>query len=158
MAVKHHAALKQSEIAGTKLANARQAVERNETSRQKLATQTDHNSRQQATLEPRKTIRQLDVALDSVLTATKLTLALLITFAIRQYLSSMPMSPHTFISRVFGVQGRRETRPDEIRVIFYENPRDPQVNAVLSQACLALNSRALTRRGKRLHYEVSSPP
>ncbi len=38
-------------------------------------------------LEPQRTIRQLDVAQDMILTATKLTAAQLISFAIREYLS-----------------------------------------------------------------------
>ncbi len=109
-------------------------------------------------LEPRRTIRKLDVALDTVLTATKLTAALLITFVIREYLSVMPMTPQTFASRLFGVRGRRETRPEEERVVFYENPRDPAVNAALDDACKRLNKRRLVREGRRLSYALEPPP
>ncbi len=109
-------------------------------------------------LEPRRTIRKLDVALDTVLTATKLTAALLITFVIREYLTVLPMTPQTFASRLFGTHGRRETRPEAERVVFYENPRDPAVNAALADACKRLNKRRLVRDGRRLSYALEPPP
>ena len=109
-----------------------------------------------AKLEQQRTIRQLDVALDSVLTAAKLTCALLITFALREYLGAIPMTPHTFSSRVFGIRGRRELRPNEERVFFYENPRDPEVNAALTAACVRLNKRRLTRADRQLRYQMAA--
>ena len=102
-----------------------------------------------------RTIRQLDVALDSVLTAAKLTCALLITFALREYLVTMPMTPHTFVSRLFGIRGRREVRHDEERIYFYQNPRDPEVNAALADACLRLNKRRLSLGERQLRYEMA---
>ena len=109
-------------------------------------------------LEPRRTIRKLDVALDTVLTATKLTAALLITFVVREYLAAMPMTPQTFASRLFGVRGRRETRPEAERVVFYENPRDAAVNIALADACARLNKRRLVRAGRKLSYALEPPP
>ncbi|MHB8878568.1 MAG: hypothetical protein ACYC8T_33130, partial [Myxococcaceae bacterium] len=107
-----------------------------------------------AKLEPRRTIRQLDVAQDTVLTAAKLTAAQLISFALREYLPSMPMSPHTFVSRVFGLHGRKELHPTEEHIVFVENPRDPEVNAAVADACRRLNERKLQRDGRRLRYSV----
>jgi len=109
-------------------------------------------------LETRQTIRQLDVALDKVLTATKLTAALLITFVVREYLCAMPMTPQTFASRLFSIRGRRETRPGDEHIVFYENPRDPEVNATLADACRRLNKRRLVRDGRKLSYAVEPPP
>ena len=60
--------------------------------------------------------------------------------------------------RVFGVRGRRETYAAEQRVIFFENPRDPEVNAALVAACRALNAQKLTRAGRRLLYETQAAP
>jgi hypothetical protein len=77
---------------------------------------------------------------------------------VREYLPSMSMTPHTFISRVFGLRGRRESTAEQTRVVFYENPRDPEVNAALRQACECLNRRRLMRSGKRLLYEVEALP
>lgn len=119
-----------------------------------LKTRRDKAAERCAHLEGQKSIRQLDVALDSVLTAAKLTLALLITFVIREYFASNPMTPHTFISRIFGMKGRRVTRPGEEHIVFYENPRDPAMNQAIAEACRQLNKRALVRQGRRLHYSV----
>ena len=79
---------------------------------------------------------------------------MLITFALREYLCALPMT-QTFVSRVFGVRGRRELRPGEEKVVFYENPRDPQVNAVLANACQQLKRRRLSRDGRKLLYEMA---
>jgi hypothetical protein len=110
-----------------------------------------------AHLEHQRSIRQLDVALDMVLTATKLSCALLITYALREYLAATPMTPHTFATRVFGIRGRREVRPEEERIYFYENPRDPDINAALADACRRLNARRLSREGRRLRYAMARP-
>jgi len=90
-----------------------------------------------------------------VLTATKLSCALPITFALREYLAGTPMTPHTFATRVFGIRGCREVSPREERVFFYENPRDPDINTALAAACRRLNSRRLSRDGRRLRYEMA---
>ena len=81
--------------------------------------------------------------------------ALVITFALREYLAASPMTPHTFTTRVFGTRGRREVRPDDERIFFYENPRDPDINAALTDACRRLNLRRLSRGGRRLRYEMA---
>ena len=114
----------------------------------------ERTAARRAKLEPRRTIRQLDVAQDTILTAAKLTAAQLISFALREYLPSMPMSPQTFVSRVFGIRGRKELRPTEEHIIFIENPRDPEVNAAVGDACRRLNERKLNRDGRRLRYSV----
>lgn len=121
-----------------------------------LKTSLAQLSTRRTKLEPQQTIRQLDVAQDSVLTATKLTLLLLISFVLREYLPGMRMTPHTFISRVFSVRGRKEVSLDEERIVFYENPRDPEVNTALVEACRHLNSRHLRRKGRLLRYSTES--
>ena len=109
-------------------------------------------------LESQKTIRKLDVALDSVLTAFKLATAFLITFALREYLGSKTMTAATFVARVLSIQGRRELDSGEERIVFYENPRDPEINAVLAKACVRLNQRVLQRKGRRLCYRIEAAP
>jgi len=119
-----------------------------------LKASLEQLSTKKGKLEPQRTIRQLDVAQDSVLTATKLTVLLLISFILREYLPSMRMTPHTFISRIFSLPGRREVSPDEEWIVFYENPRDPEVNTALADACRRLNSRHLRRNGRSLRYSI----
>jgi hypothetical protein len=66
------------------------------------------------------------------------------------------MTPQTFISRVLPIRGRRVLREDTEVVSFYENPRDPEVNEALRDACIRLNRRQLQRDGRSLRYIVES--
>jgi hypothetical protein len=155
VAVEHQQALVTAEATDREFDAAQEALKRNHARTIELDAKLTKLKARRAKLEQERAIRQLDVALDSVLTAAKLTCALLITFALREYLSAMPMTPHTFVTRVFGIRGRRELRPGEERVVFYENPRDPEVNAALAGACQRLNQRRLSRDGRKLRYEMA---
>ena len=156
--IEHQQAMVRAEATQTLFDGAQQALKANLTQAGALDELLAKATERSTKLEPRRTIRKLDVALDTVLTATKLTAALLITFVVREYLAAMPMTPQTFASRLFGVRGRRETRPDEERVIFYENRRDPAVNAAIADACKRLNKRRLVRDGRKLSYAIEPPP
>lgn len=133
------------------------ALEANRTETAKLEASLKKIAKRRTKLEPQRAIRELDVELDRVLTATKLTASLLLTFAIREYLPSFPMTPQTFISRVLPLRGRRVLREDTEVVSFYENSRDPEVNEALRDACIRLNRRQLQRDGRCLRYTVESP-
>jgi hypothetical protein len=154
-AIEHQQALVRAEAAALDCDAAKKALLRNDARVVELETNRATVAARRQKLEPQQTIRQLDVALDSVLTAAKLTCALLITFALREYLAAMPMTPHTFVSRLFSIRGRKEIRPKEERIYFYENPRDPEVNAALADACLRLNKRRLTIGNRQLRYEMA---
>lgn len=154
VSVEHQGALVRTETAKQALDEAQVAVAKSTERTRKLEERIEQAAARRAKLEPQRTIRQLDVAQDSVLTAAKLTALQLISFAIREYLPSMLMTPHTFISRVFGLRGRKEIRGDEEHVIIVENPRDPDVNAAVADACERLNRRRLERDGKRLVYSI----
>jgi hypothetical protein len=154
-AIEHQEAMKRTEAAKRALDIAEKASMKNDERTIKLDAQLAKVTAQRAKLEQQRVIRQLDVELDRVLTAAKLTCALLITFVLREYLCAMPMTPHTFASRLFGVRGRRELHPGLEQVVFYENPRDPEVNAVLANACQLLNNRRLTRDGRKLRYQMA---
>lgn len=154
-AVEHQETLVRTEATERAFNLAQEALKQNHARTIELDAERTKLTARRKKLEQQRTIRQIDVALDRVLTAAKLTCALLITFALREYLCAMPMTPHTFASRVFGIRGRRELRPGEEHVVFYENPRDPEINAVLAAACQRLNHRRLTRDGRQLRYEMA---
>jgi hypothetical protein len=130
----------------------------NEARREKVSEELKRLTEERKALDPQKTIRQLDVALDSVLTAMKLAAAFLITFVLREYLGSKPMTAGAFVAHVLSIRGRREIRPDEERIVFYKNPRDPEINEVLAKACARLNERNLQRGGRRLSYTLEVAP
>ena len=155
-AVEHQEAMKRAETAKRSLDTAEKASKKNDERTIKLDAQLAKLTAQRAKFEQQRFVRQLDVELDRVLTAAKLTCALLITFVLREYLCAMPMTPHTFVSRILGVRGRRELRPGLEQIVFYENPRDPEVNAVLANACQRLNQRRLTRDGRKLRYKMAT--
>lgn len=157
-ALAHQQALVVAEQTAAAAKVARASQERNQARATKLEQQLGELAARAHHLEPQRTIRQLDVAQDSILTATKLTALQLIAFVLRVYLAPLPMTPETFVSRVFSLRGRKEIEPSLERIIFYENPRDPQITAALHAACRCLNRRNLQREGRRLRYAVEPPP
>jgi hypothetical protein len=130
----------------------------NEARRGKVSEELKRVAEERKALDPQKTIRQLDVALDSVLTAVKLAAAFLVTFVLREYLGSKPMTAAAFVAHVLSIRGRREILPDEERIVFYKNPRDPEINEVLAKACARLNERNLQRGNRRLSYALEEAP
>jgi hypothetical protein len=158
VAVDHQGALVRAEQTAAAATAAREALGHNQTRTAKLEQQLADLAARQRHLAPQRSIRQLDIAQDTILTATKLTALQLISFASRTYLPALPMTADTFIARVFPLRGRKEVEPDLERVVFYENPRDPEVTAVLHDACRRLNHRDLQRDGRQLRYAVEPPP
>ncbi len=157
-AIEHRKALNSAEDAQRALDKAQRRLMSHRKRMVKLETTLAQLAKRSTHLEPQRRIRQLDVALDSILTATKLTASQLIAFASREYLPSLPMTAQTFVSRAFPIRGHRILRVDEEIVIFHENPRDPEMSAALRDACTRLNSRALARGGRRIRYRVETNP
>jgi len=157
-AVEHQQALVRAEKSAAAATKARAAAERNQTRAATLERQLAEGAARRKHIEAQRVIRRLDVAQDTILTATKLTAMQLMAFALRLYLTSLPMTPETFVTRVFPTRGRKEIEPNVERIIFYENPRDPEVSAALHDACRRLNQRDLQREGRRLHYAVEVAP
>jgi len=158
IALDHQQALVHAETC-TKTANkTRAALEKNAKQRATIEQRTADIAVRKKRLEPQRTIRQLDVTQDTILTATKLTAAQLISFVLREYLPSMPMTPQTFVQRVLSVHGRKEIGREQELVVFYENPRDPLVNDALRNACERLNRRALHCDGRRLSFALERIP
>ena len=61
------------------------------------------------------------------------------------------------LDEIPAVRGRRERRRDEELIVFYANPRDPEMTDALTMACERLNDRDLTRGGRRLRYVIEDP-
>ncbi len=155
----HHTAMATVESTQPALDKAKAALERHEMQRQDTQDAIEKMIDRVAELEPMRMIRQLDVALDSILTAMKLTLAMLIIYAFREYIPSTDISTETFLNRLLSIRGRRETTKTLERIIFYENPRDPRITAALVEACEVLNQRGLERDDRALRFELErSPP
>jgi len=157
-AVGHQVALARCEAATIANKRAQEKWEKLRAQNEKLTADVERIKKEEEKLRPLTKIRQLDMEPDKIFTAMKLALAMLITFALREYLPSMAMLPQTFLSRVMCLQGRREIGAREEVVIFYENQRDPEVTQALRAACVALNKRRLKRDDRSLHYKVEQAP
>jgi hypothetical protein len=157
-ALDHQRALVHAEACTKAATKTRVALEKSVTQRATIEKRIAEIAARRKHLEPQRTIRQLDVAQDTILTATKLTAAQLIAFALREYLPSMPMTPQTFIQRVLSVRGRKEIHRDREIVVLYENSRDPLVTEALRDACDRINRRGLRRDDRRLRFVVEPAP
>ena len=153
--VGYHDALVRAEKAGAERGRAEKALDRHRDRVCNLEKDSEASKNKRARLEPRRMIRELDVEQDRILTATKLTALQLIEFVVREYLLGFLMTPETFVSRVFSIAGRREVTAELEQIVFYENPRDPKVNAELADACIRLNARNLKRNGRLLRYAMA---
>ncbi|MBU0611786.1 MAG: hypothetical protein KKI08_28175 [Armatimonadetes bacterium] len=158
VALDHQQALVHAEACADAATKARAVLDKNVTRRAAIETRNQNVTARKQRLEPHRAIRQLDVAQDGILTATKLTAAMLLSFVVREYLPSMPMTPQTFLQRVLPLRGRKELRIADELVVIYENPRDPLVNDALRDACARINNRQLRRDGRRLRFAVEPPP
>lgn len=158
VALDHQQALVHTEATVKLATKARAALDKNRSRHNTLVERVTEIAARKRHLEPQRTIRQLDTTQDTILTAAKLTALQLISFVVREYFPTMPMTPQTFLQRILSVRGRKETSPDQELVVFYENIRDPLVNDALRDACDRLNRRKLLRGGRRLRYVVEHPP
>lgn len=158
VALDHQQALVHAETCTKAATKARAALDKSVARRAAITERADDIAARKKHIEPQRTIRQLDVAQDTILTATKLTAVQLISFALREYLPAMPMTPHTFLQRILSISGRKEIGDDQELVVFYENPRDPLVNDALRDACTRLNRRTLRRDDRRLRFAVEQAP
>jgi hypothetical protein len=156
-AVQHHASMTQEEHSRKVLNQLEKTASQHEARKQRLEASISKAKARMAHLEPQRKIRQLDVALDMILTATKLTALQLILFVIREYLVGYAITPMTFVARMLTTRGRLIRRPNEEIIVFYENPRDPEMGRALRLAAERLNSRGLTRNERTLRYVVESP-
>jgi hypothetical protein len=156
--IAHHDALIAIETAEPALKKATEQLEQHRTKREDTLDSIENMCDRITELEPMSTIRQLDVSLDTILTAMKLALALLITFVLREYVPSDRMSTETFIYRLLTTRGRRELTKHRELIVFYANPRDPRINAALAEACDQLNRRALVRDDRELRFALENRP
>lgn len=158
IALEHQHALVQLEACMQAANKAQTALDKNVARRAAIEERAAEVDARKKRLEPQRTIRQLDVSQDTILTAAKLTAAQLISFVLREYLPSMPMTPQTFVQRILGIQGRKEIARDHELVVFYENPRDPVINETLQKACERINRRGLRHGNRKLRFAVEPAP
>jgi hypothetical protein len=131
------------------------AQEGMERRRQRLDKHIDR----QAQLESRRSIFRHDVELDSLFGLFKVGLVLMLMYVLKEYFGEARMDPVTFLERIATLPARRLLTPQVERVTFEYNRRDPDIMALLTEHCEAINARGLrTRSGRILRLQVDPAP
>lgn len=124
----------------------------------KLRDQVERIAAERPKLARHQTICTVDVELDQIMTAFKLTFLNLCNKLMACYFGGRTMQIDTLIRAVLTLPGERErTRTDET-IRIWRQPRDRKVMPLVEEACRLLTARGLVRHGRRLHYEVVDPP
>jgi len=121
--------------------------------------QLEQYQERQTLLDSRRRIFKHDVELDSIFSVLKVGLVLTIMFVLKEYLGDARMEALTFLERVATLPARLRLLPQVELLTFVYNERDPDVMALLTQHCEAINARALrTRSGRTLRVQVDPAP
>lgn len=122
------------------------AVAASDAKQQKLAEE-------RSVLERRREIFTVDVELDELLTAFKLTFMNLCCLLMKQYLGTW-MELETLIDAVLTLPGERVITPTTETVRIFRPSRDSRTMAAVERACAALSARGLERNGRALRFEL----
>ena len=107
----------------------------------------------QRLLERRRQIFTVDVELDEMLTAFKLTFMNLCSVLMKDYLG-IRMELETLIDAVLTLPGERVLSPGVETVRIFRPKRDARTMAAVERACIALTERGLVRNGRALRFEL----
>ena len=142
------------------------AVNRDEKKVARLSSQVERQEQQieqyqerQQVLDSRRRIFKHDVELDSIFSVLKFGLVLTITFVLKEYFGNAHMAPVTFLERLATLPARLRVLPQKEILTFPYSRRDPEIMALLTKCCDAINARGLrTRSGRTLQLRVEPPP
>jgi len=127
---------------------------------QAAAAADESRTRKLAEIEHLASLRQIftvDVELDEILTAFKLTFMNLCAVLMAKYLGTT-MELETLIEAVLTLPGERVTTKTTETVRIYRRDRDQRTLAAVERACEQLTLRHLRRDDRDLRFEVVAPP
>ena len=144
---------------GLKVASLSKAVEKKESMLASTHTRLLAAKQEEQGLQSRRKIFQHDVELDSLFNLLKVGLVLVVNFVLKEYFGDARMDAVTFLERVATLPARLRILPHQEILTFEYNRRDPEVMALLTAQCDAINARRLTtRHGRILTIAVDPPP
>ncbi len=109
-------------------------------------------------LAGRRRIFTIDVELDQIMTALKLTFMNLCAVFMSRYLGK-PLQLDTLIRGVLTLPGERVLSPTTETIRIYRRERDRELMPLVEEACRLLTAKGLVRGKRRLRFEVvESPP
>ncbi|MBN2800751.1 MAG: hypothetical protein JXX28_16540 [Deltaproteobacteria bacterium] len=112
---------------------------------------------ERAALARRREIFTVDVELDEVMTAFKLTFMNLCCVLMRQHLGTW-MELETLIETVLTLPGERAVTATTETVRIYRPARDAKTMAAVERACATLTARGLVRDRRALRFELVDGP
>ncbi len=108
-------------------------------------------------LASRRQIFTVDVELDEIMTAYKLTFMNLSSVLINDHLG-VQLELETLIDAVLSLPGERATTATTETIRIYRQERDPVIMNAVERACASLNSRRLHRGDRVLRFELVPNP
>lgn len=129
-----------------------------EEARTEKAAKRDHLVAERDLLARRREIYTIDVELDEVMTAFKLTFMNLCREFLRTCLGGERIELETLIRSVFNLPGQRVRTETTETIRIWRQPRDRRMMPLVERACLALTERRLVTDGRRLSFELVDQP
>lgn len=99
-----------------------------------------------------------DTTRDSIATCSKLTVLMLLEYALKEYFGNLHMEARTFIERFVHLPVTIRESKTEVIYEISDNPRSPEDTARLHAACAEVRRRKLRVGGRRLWFEVPGAP
>ncbi|MEZ4240360.1 MAG: hypothetical protein R3F59_30245 [Myxococcota bacterium] len=128
-----------------------------EASAAKVASSREKKRAEIEQFEGRRQIFTVDVELDELMTAYKLTFMNLAKRLMRRYLD-LPLELETLIEAVLTLAGERARTETTETIRIYRHPRDKKVMDAVSRACERLTARGLRRGDRALVFEMVDQP
>jgi len=121
-----------------------------------LARAVDKEERHEV-LERKTEIYTVDVELDQIMTAYKLTFLNLCQRLMREHLE-VPWQIDHLIRAVLSLPGRRRQTPKTETIEIFRQERDPEAMAAVERACERLTAEGIARGDRTLRFSVIDPP
>jgi hypothetical protein len=100
----------------------------------------------------------IDVELDQIMTAFKLTFMNLCFYLMAHYLGGKKVEIDTLIRAVLTLPGERVRTTSTETIRIFRQPRDREFMPLVEEACRLLTQKRLHRNNRRLIYEMVDPP
>lgn len=96
-----------------------------------------------------------DTTRDSIATCSKLTVLMLLEYALKEYFDDLHLEARTFIERFVHLPVTIRESKTEVIYEINDNPRSPDDTARLRAACAEVRRRKLRVDGRRLWFEIT---
>jgi len=137
---------------------AKTAIKHSEKAKKSAQTALDKAKQEHQDLKTKpRQIYQRDTTRESIVTVCTLTVMMLIEYVLKEYFGGLRMEFRTFIEHFVNTPTTVRTTYRKVLYQFEVNPRNPERNEQLREACRELSSRRIRRNGRLLAFEVVDP-